>query len=118
MIKCGCCGKFYRRKVQPYRLTWICSTYNSKGEKYCPDSKQIPEDRLYSASCEVLGLEEFDEKIFKKNICQIIVPAPNLLTFCFHDGHEQTVRWQDHSRTENWTAKNNEKRGKKLCQNK
>ena len=90
MIKCGCCGKSYRRKVQQYRVIWICSTYNSKGKKYCPDSKQIPEDRIYSACCEVLALEEFDTEIFKKHIRQIIVSEPNVLTFQFADGHEQT----------------------------
>lgn len=24
MIHCGCCGKFYRRKVKQYRTVWIC----------------------------------------------------------------------------------------------
>lgn len=125
MIKCGCCGKFYRRKVQPYRDTWICSTYNSKGKKYCPDSKQIPEDRIYSACCELLALEEFDNEIFKKHIRQVIVPEPNVLTFQFADGHEQNIRWKDHSRSESWTpekrteaAEHSRKRGKKSCQNK
>ena len=125
MIKCGCCGKSYRRKVQQYRVIWICSTYNSKGKKYCPDSKQIPEDRIYSACCEVLALEKFDEEIFKKNIRQVIVPEPNVLNFQFADGHEQNIRWKDHSRSENWTpekrteaAEHRRKRGKKSCQNK
>jgi len=104
IIKCGCCGAYYRRKIQPYRITWICHTYNTKGKKYCPDSKQIPEDKIYSACCEVLALEEFDEEIFKKHIRQITVPEPNLLTFQFADDHEQTVRWKDHSRSEYWTS--------------
>ena len=104
MIKCGYCGAYYRRKIQPYRITWICHTYNTKGKKYCPDSKQIPEDKIYAACCEVLALEEFDEEIFKKHIRQITVPEPNLLTFQFADGHEQTVRWKDHSRNEYWTS--------------
>jgi DNA invertase Pin-like site-specific DNA recombinase len=103
MIKCGCCGKFYRRKIQPCRITWICHTYNTKGKKHCPDSKQIPEDRLYSACCEVLSTEEFDEDIFKDRICQIYVPEPNVLLFQFHDGHEQRIYWKDHSRSESWT---------------
>ena len=30
MIHCGCCGKYYRRKVQRYRTTWICWTYNAR----------------------------------------------------------------------------------------
>ena len=120
LIHCGCCGKYYRRKVQPYRVTWICQTYNTRGKKYCPDSKQIPEDILYEKCCEVLQLDEFDNEIFQSEIENIIVPEPNVLTFIFKDGHEQTVRWQDHSRSEAWTpemkakaAEHSKKRWKK-----
>ncbi len=35
MIKCGCCGKSYRRKTITTGIVWICTTYNSKGKKYC-----------------------------------------------------------------------------------
>lgn len=104
MIHCGCCGKFYRRKVQPYRITWICWTYNARGKKYCPTSKQIPEDILYEKVCEVLQLDEFDDEIFQTEIEDILVPEANVLTFIFMDGHEQTVHWEDHSRSEAWTA--------------
>lgn len=104
MIHCGCCGKFYRRKVQPYRITWICWTYNARGKKYCPTSKQIPEDILYEKVCEVLQLDEFDDEVFQSEIEDILVPKANTLTFIFLDGHEQTVHWEDHSRSEAWTA--------------
>lgn len=123
IIKCGGCGTYYRRKVQPYRVTWICNTYNSRGKRYCPTSKQIPEDILFKCSCEVLQLDEFDNDVFHDEIEQIIVPEPNMLTFVFKDGHEQTVHWLDHSRSETWTlemkaqaAEHSRKRGKKSCQ--
>lgn len=109
MIHCSCCGKYYRRKVQPYRVIWICQTYNTRGKKYCPDSKQIPEDILYDKCCEVLEIDEFDTEIFQSEIKQIIVPEPNVLTFVFKDGHKRTVRWQDHSRLEAWTPEMREK---------
>ena len=109
MIHCGCCGKFYRRKVKQYRTVWICWTYNARGKKFCSKSKQIPEDILYDKACEVLQLDEFDEKVFHNEVESILVPKPNVLTFLFKDGHEQTVRWEDHSRSEAWTA---EKRAK------
>ncbi|HOO06332.1 MAG TPA: recombinase family protein [Ruminococcus sp.] len=104
MIHCGCCGKYYRRKVQKYRTLWICWTYNARGKKFCPKSKQIPEDILYDKVCEVLQLDEFDNEVFQSEIESILVPRPNVLTFLFKDGHEQTVHWQDHSRSEAWTA--------------
>lgn len=122
MIHCGCCGKYYRRKVQKYRTLWICWTYNARGKKFCPESKQIPEDILYDKVCEVLQLDEFDNEVFQSEIENILVLKPNVLTFLFKDGHEQTVRWLDHSRTEAWTpemrkkaAEHSKKRGKK-CQ--
>lgn len=104
MIYCGCFGKFYRRKVQKYRTLWICWTYNARGKKFCPESKQIPEDILYDKVCEVLNLDVFDNEVFQSEIEDILVPKPNVLTFIFKDGHEQTVRWQYHSRSEAWTA--------------
>lgn len=122
MIHCDCCGKYYRRKVQKYRTLWICWTYNARGKKFCPESKQIPEDILYDKVCEVLQLDEFDNEVFQSEIENILVLKPNVLTFLFKDGHEQTVRWLDHSRTEAWTpemrkeaAEHSKKRGKK-CQ--
>ena len=87
MIHCGCCGKFYRRKVQPYRITWICWTYNARGKKYCPTSKQIPEDILYEKVCEVLQLDEFDDEVFQSEIEDILVPKAKRRKYL------QTQRW-------------------------
>ena len=109
MIKCGCCGKCYRRKAAASGVVWICTTYNSRGKKYCPTSKQIPEDTLYMVCCEVLKISEFNEALFRKQLRQILVPEPNVLTFLFHAGHEETVRWKDRSRSESWTPEMREK---------
>ena len=75
----------------------------TRGKKFCPESKQILEDILYDKVCEVLQLDEFDNEVFQSEIENILVLKPNVLTFLFKDGHEQTVRWLDHSRTEAWT---------------
>jgi len=109
MITCGCCGKNYRRKTTVTGAVWICATYNNRGKKFCPTSKQIPEDTLYKACCEALKINEFDESFFQKQIKQILVTKPNLLIFIFHDGHEETVRWTDRSRSESWTSEMREK---------
>lgn len=122
MIHCGCCGKYYCRKVQKYRTLWICWTYNARGKKFCPESRQIPEDILYDKCCEILNLDEFDNEVFQDEIEYISVPKPNVLTFIFRTGEKRTVHWLDHSRTEAWTtekraqaAEHSKKRGKK-CQ--
>ena len=121
-IQCQCCGKNYRRKTTPTGIVWCCATYNTRGKKYCPKSKQIPENTLISVCCEVLGLQEFDADIFENQINKILVPAPNELIFVFHDGQEISAHWQDRSRSESWTeemrakvAERNRKRGK-TCQ--
>lgn len=102
-IKCGCCNKNYRRKTTVTGIVWICSTYNTKGKKYCPKSKQIPEEKLYDACCEVLELSEFNESIFQSKIQQIVIPASNRIKFIFTDGTRKTVEWKDRSRSESWT---------------
>lgn len=122
MIKCGCCGKSYRRKTITTGIVWICTTYNTKGKKYCPTAKQIPEEKLTLACCEVLNTNTFDEELFHSMIEQIIIPKPNQILFRFIDGSEHTVTWQDRSRSESWSpemrAKAAEQTGKrwKKCQ--
>lgn len=120
MIQCRCCGKNYQRKVFKQGSAWICATYATRGKKYCPTAKQIPEDILYDKCCEILQLDEFDTEVFQSEIESIIVPEPNVLTFVFKDGHKQTVHWLDHSRSEAWTpemrakaSENSRKRGRK-----
>lgn len=109
VITCGCCGKNYRRKTTVTGVVWICATYNNRGKKFCPTSKQIPEDTLCKACCDALKIDKFDEVLFQKQVEKILVPEPNLLTFIFHDGHEETVRWTDRSRSESWTSEMREK---------
>lgn len=102
-IQCQCCGKHYRRKTTATGIVWCCATYNTKGKKYCPKSKQIPENTLISVCCEVLGISEFDADIFENQINKILVPAPNELIFVFTNGHEVSANWKDRSRSESWT---------------
>lgn len=115
-IQCGCCGKNHHRKTTATGIVWICATYNTKGKRYCPTAKQIPEEKLYSACCAVLEIPDFDKAIFQEKVKQIIVPAPNQLTFVFHNGSMKTVEWQDRSRSESWTDEMKEKVRNRVCQ--
>jgi hypothetical protein len=101
-IRCGTCGKNYRRKTATYNIVWCCATYNSKGKKYCA-SKQIPESTLFLVTAQMLGLSEFDEATFTEMVEHITTLPGNLLEYNFKDGRVQTVKWQDHSRRESWT---------------
>ena len=98
MIRCGCCGKNYRRKTTPSRVTWVCQTYNRYGKAACP-SKQIPEDTLIAVTEEVVGsLDTLDSKI-----TEIRAENGNILMFTLSDGTVSVKRWTDRSRADSWT---------------
>ncbi|MFZ5988068.1 MAG: recombinase family protein [Bacillota bacterium] len=106
-IVCGRCGAFYHRKLNNagtkyQKEVWICSTYNRFGKKRC-GAKQIPEKVLLSLVTDVLGISEFDEKLFKLNIKEIQVPEDNTLAFVFMDGRIVQREWKYKSRSESWT---------------
>ena len=102
MITCGQCGKHYRRKVTAGKAFWSCSTYNQLGKAVCP-SKQIPEETLYTLTCEVLCQQTFDEDGFKKQIFGMCIPSANMVIYTFADGREVEAVWKARSRSESWT---------------
>ena len=106
-IKCGLCGKNYRRKISASgtkyeKPIWICATFNSYGKKYCP-SGRIPEETIKKLSCEVLGITKFDKQIFKNRVSKIIVPSKGNLKFILNDGKEVLKTWAYPSRRDSWT---------------
>ena len=121
-VRCGLCGKNYRRKTTHTGIVWVCATYNTKGKKYCA-SKQIPEETLKAATAEALGCDSFDEDVFAECIAFITTLPNNTLEFTFADGHTEKAIWQDRSRSESWTeemrqaaAEKTKKRSEKKCQ--
>ena len=98
-ITCGDCGKHYKRKVANGKHFWHCATYLSVGKEFCGTSKQIPEDVLTRLADELGGMD---------NITEIIVPAPNCLTFIMKDGRTAEREWIDRSRRESWTPEKRE----------
>lgn len=99
MIQCAKCGKNYRRKTTNTRVVWICSTFNSRGKKYCA-SKQIPETTLDAIVAEVSGNPA--------GIKKIIADDGNTLHFHLSDGSVVTRIWEDRSRAEAWTPEKRE----------
>ena len=102
MIRCGCCGKNYQRKVYSHGVAWMCSTYLRRGKKYCPDSRQISEKILIQL------IDDLD-------ITQIDVPEPNELIFTLADGTKIQKHWENPSRSESWTPEMKEKAREKSC---
>ena len=62
-------------------------------------------------TCEVLGLSEFDESVYKKAIHGIRIPGPNRLVYVFADGMEVERIWPDRSRSESWSPEKGWHRG-------
>ena len=101
-IRCGICGKSYRRKTTTTCITWVCGTYNTRGKKYCA-SKQIPEETLKTACASVLGIDAFDEATFSERVDFIMAQPENTLEFHFYSGQTAIEHWIDRSRSESWT---------------
>lgn len=112
-IRCGICGKNYRRKTTAYNVVWCCSTFNTKGKKYCA-SKVIPEATLQAAAAEVMGTKHLDENAFRAQIDHIEAFSDNLLHFVFVSGDTKEYQWRDRSRSESWTTEMREDARKKV----
>lgn len=93
-IKCGTCGKNFRRKTNnagtKYEKTvWICTTYDTKGKKFC-NAKQIPEHILIELINSILEISDFDQSVFEKKIREIYVPEQGSVVFKLNNG--QTIK--------------------------
>ena len=102
MIKCGCCGSSFHHKVCTYQPKWMCKEADKMGKDYCTN-KAIPERVLYKVIAEVLGLEEFDEIIFKEKVEDMVAYPNNLLVINFKDKTSKEVTWVTPSRKDSWT---------------
>ena len=113
LVRCGICGKNYRRKKAKARWLWCCTTYNLRGKKYCA-SKAIPEETLRNACTQVLGLAEYDADAVKNRIEWIDAMPDNLLVFHLKDGTTHEVKWVFPSRSESWTVEMREKAAEQM----
>ena len=117
-IKCGRCGKSYQRSNRKGRkdpnanyAVWICGTRRKTGNAQC-QNKDIPEPMLKEACAAVLGLVEFDETIFSKQVDHIEIPAPNEMVFYFKDGRIVPHHWESTMRKDCWTDERRAAKGR------
>ena len=103
LVRCGICGKNYRRKTAVARILWCCTTYNTRGKKHCA-SKSIPEITLRNACSQALGLTEYDPHAVNERVEYIEALPENTLVFHLRDGSTHEVKWTFPSRSESWTA--------------
>lgn len=121
-IKCGHCGQSFMRNTRRRRLkgvpveqcdkytTYGCGTQKKKGGS-CP-ARDIPEETLKAKCTEVLGLDEFDEKIFSDQVEKIIVPEHLVLEFYMKDGRVIRTEWVSTAKKDAWTAERRAAKGK------
>ena len=103
-IRCARCGANFVRAFNG-KPVWQCMTYRKSGRDVC-NAKQIPEEILKSLCCEVLGINEFDEIVFKRRIESISADndsESNILVFTLTNGETSVKRWQNPSRSKSWT---------------
>ena len=96
-IVCGKCGNhFYKGLTKTNMVDGLCEHYvclgkHKKGLKFC-NARGIRGNRLRAACCEVLGIDEFDENLFSKQIEKIVTTDTDVLEFYFYDGRMKTAK--------------------------
>ena len=94
-IICGKCGAHFVKGAtrtnghDGLQEHWYC--YDKIRKRTC-DARNIRGYRLREASCEVLGLTEFDENVFAKTVEKIRTTDADVLEFHFYDGTVKTAR--------------------------
>ena len=106
-IKCGKCGTNFRRKSRKRpngskHGYWRCGLMDKKGRGFC-HIKDVPEDKLYQAATEVLGMECFDDIVFAEQVCEITVTGDFALQFHMADGSEIYKSWESTAKKDSWT---------------
>ena len=95
-IVCGKCGNhFYKGLTKTNMVDGLCEHYvclgkHKKGLKFC-NARGIRGNRLRAACCDVLGIDEFDENLFSKQIEKIVTTDTDVLEFYFYDGRMKTA---------------------------
>jgi site-specific DNA recombinase len=107
-IKCPYCGLSYmhehRTKKGNYQEFWVCgSRKKKKVGTGCPVGGSINHKNLKKVCAEVLGLAEFDEKVFLDKVDHIEVPEKYTLTFYLKDGTTVTKPCPNTGHQDCWT---------------
>ena len=106
-IKCPHCGVSYMHNKRTDRGNclefWCCGSRKKKGGR-CGVGGSINHKNMVKACTEVLGLEEFDEEIFLREVDHIDVPKRYVLEFHMTDGRVITKDCPNTGHKDCWTA--------------
>lgn len=119
-IKCPHCGVSYMHNKRTDRggclEFWCCGSRKKKGGR-CEVGGSINHENLKKACAEVLGLEEFDEEIFLREVDHIDVPKRYVLEFYMADGRAITKDCPNTGHKDCWTAEYRSKTSAKRKKN-
>lgn len=101
-IKCGICGANYKHCTNNGRQFWHCSTYMKKGKKFC-QAKRIPDEVIHRLTADVLGIDDYDEKLLDSRITLIQAEQDRRIVFHTVTGEKIVKQWELPSRSESWT---------------
>ena len=106
-IKCPHCGVSYMHNKRTdrgnYLEFWCCGSRKKKGGR-CEVGGSINHKNMVKACTEVLGLEEFNEEIFLREVDHIDVPKRYVLEFHMTDGRVITKDCPNTGHKDCWTA--------------
>lgn len=92
-IRCGICGSTFRHKQGAHKIFWKCNTFLDKGKDYCA-STSLRDDCLRKACAKAMGIDVFDEDVFKKSIQYLETYPGNKLIFHFKDETTMEVEYE------------------------
>ena len=88
-IHCGCCGNTYHRvNSSGHWIYWYCMGKRMKGSS-C-SSRNYPDYQLRLISAQAMGMEDFDEEAFMRQVDDIRILADWKFEFHFSDGRVTT----------------------------
>lgn len=106
-VKCPHCGSSFTHVVKckgESRLEyWICRSKKQKGS-CCPLKGMLNQNNLMRACAEVLGIPEFDERVFLEKVDRIEVPESYVLLFHMKDGSTVRKECPNTGNKDRWTA--------------
>lgn len=88
-VRCGFCGRSVSRRTAKDKKKWVCNTRERKGVENC-DLKPLFEEELKTLAAKALGIEEFADVVFEREVKRVEVYNERL-DFVFYNGRVKKV---------------------------
>ncbi len=109
-IKCPYCGVSYMHSMRKPRTEngqrlefWVCGSRKKKGGGHCEVKGSINQGGMKKVLAEVLGIDEFEDGIFLREVEVIYVPKAYMLEIHFTDGRVITKDCPNTGHKDCWT---------------